>query len=102
MPNIAGIAVLRHQLERHLFAAAADEQGDVRLLDTLRLVDGSIDMIIFALEDRFVLRPHCQDDLYSFAQVAQAFGRVGIVVAIGAIFMFVPTSADTEIESPMR
>src|SRR5258706_10836711 len=47
--HIAGIGVLRHQLERHLLAVATDQQRNMWLLDALGLVNGTTHLIILAL-----------------------------------------------------
>src|SRR5258707_2510384 len=65
--DIAGISVLSDQLERDLLAPTGDEQGNVRLLDTLGLVDRTSDVVIGALESRFLLRPHGENNLHGLA-----------------------------------
>src|SRR5690606_10677687 len=47
--NVAGIAILRDQLERHLRATAADpERNLVARLVALRLVDRAVDGVVLA------------------------------------------------------
>ena len=65
--DITGICILRNQLECHLLAASANQQGNMWFLYTLGLVDSAIYMIIFTLEHSLFLCPHCQDDLYCLA-----------------------------------
>src|SRR5579875_3393749 len=72
------------------------------LLYAFGLVDGPAHLIVLALEDRFLLRPHCQNHLQSFTQALHPARSIGIIVAIGAILVLVPASANTEIEPPMR
>jgi hypothetical protein len=100
--HITGIGVLRDQFEGHLLAATANQDRDMRLLDPLGLVDRAMYLVVFALEDGFFLRPHCQDHLHRLAETPQARSRIRIVVAIAAILVFVPASPDTEVKSPVR
>src|SRR6266700_421977 len=97
--DVARIAVLRDQLEGDFLAAAADEHRNVWLLHAFGLIDGPAHLVVLALEGCLFLRPHGEDDLYGFAQVAQAFGGIGVVVAVGAILVLVPARADAKVES---
>src|SRR5579875_940965 len=99
--HVAGIAVLRNQFESDFLAPTTDQQRNMWLLDAFGLIDRTIDMIIFPLEDSFFLRPQRQNDLDSLAQIAQALRSVGIVVAIGAIFVLIPAGTDAKIEAPV-
>src|SRR6266849_2114786 len=56
--HVAGIGVLRHQLERHLLAITPDQQRDMWFLDALGLINCTTHPIIVALEVRLLLGPH--------------------------------------------
>ncbi len=56
--DIAGIAALRDEFERHLLASAADEQGNVWLLCAFRSVDRATHMVILPFKCSLILRPH--------------------------------------------
>ena len=77
-PMLQASPYLRHQLERHLLAAAADPDRRVGLLHALRLVDRPAHLVILALERGVVLRPHGVDDLQRLAQHPQALRAVGV------------------------
>src|ERR1700740_1160395 len=79
--HITGIAILRDQLEGDLLTPAANQQRDVWLLYSFGLIDRAAHLVIGALKDRFLLGPHRQDHLESLAQITQACGSVGILVA---------------------
>src|SRR5258708_34675891 len=49
--DITGISVFCDQFERHFLAAAAYEQGDMRLLHAFGLVDGTAHLVVFAFKD---------------------------------------------------
>src|SRR5581483_6140208 len=99
--DIAGIRVLRDHFERYFFAAAADQQGDMRLLHPFGLVDRAMHRAILPLVFGVFIAPHLQDDLYRVAQLFQARRAIGIVVAISPKFLFVPARADAEIQATM-
>src|SRR6202030_494126 len=58
-------------------------------------------LVVFSFKGSFVLCPHGQDDLDGFAQALQSFARIRIGIAVGAILLFVPARANTEIEPTM-
>src|SRR5450432_1811816 len=99
--HVAAIAILRNKLERDFLTTTANEQGNMRLLHTLWLVDCTLHLIIFALKDGFLLRPHRQDHLNRLAQLTQTFGRIGIGIAISLVLMLVPASTNPKIEPSM-
>jgi len=99
--HVTGIGVLRHQFEGHLLAATADQDGDMRLLNALGLVDRTTHLVVAALEDGFFLRPHGQDHLHGLAETTQALSSIGKVVAISAVLVLVPAGPDAESESPL-
>src|SRR5215212_10200850 len=68
--DVAGVAPLGYQPERHSLAAATDPERRMRLLDTFRLVDWPVDRVVLALETRVVLGPHAVDDLAGLAEHA--------------------------------
>jgi hypothetical protein len=75
----------------------------MRFLDPFRLVDRAVYLIMGTFKDRFFLGPHGQNHLHGFAQVMQTGRPIGIGIAIGAVFVLVPTTgADAEIEPPVR
>src|SRR5258708_19976733 len=94
--------VLGKQVGRELLTTTTDEHGNMWFLHTLGLVNSVIDMIIFAFKYSLILCPHRQDHLYRFTQITQAFGRIGLVVAIGAEFMFVPACTNAKVQASMR
>src|SRR5213082_2852416 len=53
--DIACISILRYQFERHFFAPASNQQGDMRFLDAFRLVDSAAYLVVGAFKDRFFL-----------------------------------------------
>src|SRR5258706_12444800 len=75
--HIAGVGMLRHQLERPLLTIAPDQQRGMWLLDALGLIDGTMHLIIFALEVRLLLSPHRQQDLDRLTQLTKAHRRIG-------------------------
>ena len=99
---ITGISELRNQFEGHLFATTTDQDGDMRLLDSLGLVDRAVYLVVFSLENCFFLSPHGQDHLHSLTETLQALSSIRIVVAIAAVLMLVPASPNAEVESPVR
>src|SRR5207249_627259 len=101
MPDIAGIAVLGDDLEGYLFAATTDEQGNVRFLRSLWLVNSASYRIILALKYGLVLCPHCQDDLYCLTKLAETYRCIRIIIAIGSILMLIPTCTNAEIQAAM-
>jgi len=90
---------LRHQLERHLLATTANQQGDMRLLDPFGLVDRATYLVVLAFKDRFFLCPHSQDYLNGITQAAQTFSCVRILIAIGAIFVLKPACSNTKVQA---
>src|SRR5215471_1445189 len=71
------------------------------LLHALRLVDRTTHLVIVPLKIRFLIMPHLQDDLYSFAQVAQADRIIWVLVAICLVLVLIPAGADAEGKSSM-
>src|SRR5258708_8326309 len=61
--HVAGIGILRHQLERHLLTITPDQQRNMWLLDALGLVNGTTHLVIRALEVCLLLTPHPPPDL---------------------------------------
>src|SRR5579885_2620076 len=96
--NIAGIAVLRDQLERDFLTTAANQQRNMRLLHSFGLIYCASYLIILALEGRFFLRPHRPNDLQRLTQQAQTVGGVGIIVPIGAILVLIPSCPNAKIQ----
>src|SRR5713101_7490862 len=96
--HVAGIGVLRHQLERHLLTVTPDQQRNMGLLDALGLVNGTTHLIILAFKGGLFLCPHGANHLDRFAQIAQALRRIRIVVAVSAVLVLIPTCSNTEIE----
>src|SRR5215471_12117318 len=99
--NIAGIGILGNEFECDFFTATTDKQRDMRLLCPLWLINCTMNLIIFPFKDRFILCPHCKNDLNCLAQIAQAFGCIGIFKSIGEIFVLVPASSNAEVETAM-
>src|SRR5260221_14748347 len=99
--HIAGIAILRDQLECDLLSAAANQERDVRLLHPLGLIDGATSLVIRALEGGLFLRPHGKNDLECFAQHAQALRGIRIGIAIRSILVLVPSRPNAEIQAAM-
>src|SRR5216684_7971434 len=100
--HVAGIGVLRHQLERHLLAITPDQQRDMWFLDALGLINCTTHPIIVALEVRLLLGPHRQNDLNRLAQMTQTLWRIRVLIAISAIFVLIPASPDAKVQATMR
>ena len=96
-----GVAVLSDQLERHSFAAAADQHRDMRLLDSLGLVDRAAQRYMCPQR---LLRPVSTSR--ESPEPPRADGAVDPERqesrAVGAIFVFVPPRAQTKVEPPVR
>src|SRR5690606_17381834 len=98
--NVAGIAILRDQLERHLRATAADPERNLEArLVALRLGDRTDDGEVLSFERRHGFRPHRADDLDALAEHGHALLRLREAIAIGAPLVLVPAGAVTGIEA---
>src|SRR5436305_14325827 len=97
--DVAGIAPFSDQLERHLFAAAAEPQGDVRALDAFRLIDRAVNRVILALENRLFLGPHLDNNFAGFAERLHTVRRRGESITVSPPLMFVPARAQTAADS---
>src|SRR5260221_9490239 len=95
--HIAGISVLRHQLERHLLTVTPDQQRDMGLLDALGLVNGTTHLVILTFKGGLFLCPHSANHLNRFAQLTQTFRRIRIRIAIAAVLVLIPTRPDTNV-----
>src|SRR5437762_12060695 len=73
----------------------------MRLLHALRLIDSTTHLVIVTLKIRFLIMPHLNNDLYSFAQLAQAYRIIWVLVAICLVLVLIPAGADAEGKSPM-
>src|SRR6266852_1736700 len=100
--HVTGIAVVRHQLQRDLLTIAPNQQGNMRVLHSFRLIDGATYLIIVAFKNGLFLGPHRQNDLDRFAQLVQTLRSWRIVVAIGPILGLKATRPDPKGESSMR
>src|SRR6202521_1192813 len=99
--EIAGVAVLGHELQGHLLAAAADPDWRMGLLHRLRLVDRTAHVVVAAVELGVVLRPHRLDDLQRFAQHSQPLRRLRVFIPVGLVLVLIPTGAYPEDQAPM-
>ncbi len=99
--DVARIGIFRHQLERHLLAAAADPQRRIRLAHTFRLVDRLVDGVVLARKGRIVFRPHLDQNLSGLAEGPHALARLREPVAIRAPFVLVPARAEPAIQPAM-
>ncbi len=68
--HITGIRILGHQFERDLLAVSGDQQGNMRLLYSFRLIDRAPNLVIVPFKGGLFLFPHRQNDLDGFAQLA--------------------------------
>src|SRR6516164_992351 len=99
--HITCIAILRDQFQSHLLTASTNQDGYVRLLSSLWLIDCASHLVILSFKGCLFLYPHCQNHLQSLTQLAQAFRCIRKWIAIRSIFMLVPTCADAEIQTTM-
>src|SRR5262245_15594490 len=95
--DVAGVPVLGHQLERDLLATSANPDRYARLLYALRLVDGSSQLVMLALEAGVRLSPHRVDDFQGLPQHPQALRAVGERIAVSVIFVIVPACPDAKV-----
>jgi hypothetical protein len=88
--NVTGIAILRHQLERHLLSIASDQQGNMGLLDSFGLVDRAPYHVRFSLKRGFFLCPHRKEDLKGFVQpeVGQMYYHLSIEKALDQLSIY--------------
>src|SRR6266480_169831 len=73
----------------------------MRLLHAFWLIDSTTHLVIVPLNIRFLIMPHLKNDLYSFAQVAQAYRIIWVLIAICLVLVLIPASADAEGKSSM-
>src|SRR6266851_5895363 len=96
--HVAGIGVLRHQLERHLLPVATDQQRNMCLLDALGLINGTTHLIILTFKGGLLLSPQRPDDLNRLAQLTQTFRGIRIRIAVSAVLVLIPARSNPEIE----
>src|SRR5712692_2196310 len=96
--HVAGIGVLRHQLERHLLTVTPDQQRDMWLLDALGLINGTTHLVILALKGGLFLCPHGANHLDRLAQLTQTFRGIRIRIAVSAVLVLIPACSNAEIE----
>src|SRR5262249_31042897 len=99
--EVPALRVLRDQAQQHLLAAAADHDRRMRLLQGLGIAPGALDPVVAAVELRALVAPHAQADLQRFGELPQARSDRREVVAVGAILVFVPPGAETELEAAL-
>src|SRR5260370_12261365 len=100
--HVAGIGILRHQLERHLLTITPDQQRNMWLLDALGLVNGTTHLVIGALEVCLLLSPQRPDDLNRLAQLTQTLRGTRILIAIGAVLVLIPPRPTPKVHAPIR
>src|SRR5260370_29376514 len=97
--HVAGIGILRHQLERHLLTITPDQQRNMWLLDALGLVNGTTHLVIGALEVCLLLSPQRPDDLNRLAQLTQTLRGTTILIAIAAVLALIPTRPNAKVQA---
>src|SRR6202022_1270648 len=70
-------------------------------LHPFRLIDSPTKLVIISLKYSFILRPHCQNHLDGFTQLAQAGWSIWEVIAVCQKFLFMPTCTNAKIQAPM-
>ena len=96
------VRVLRHQPERLLLAAAADQDLRSARLHRLRDVVRVLDVVPLPLERRPRLREHRPADLQRVLQPLEPLGRRRPVVAVREGLLLVPRRADAEDRATRR
>jgi hypothetical protein len=96
--DIAGVALLGYQPERHSLASAPDPERRMRLLDTLGLVDRCVDRIVLALKTRVVFGPHAVDDLARLSDHPHPLAKLREAITISPPLVLVPTRPDARIQ----
>ena len=97
--EVPDVGVARHDAQGELLAAAADDEGRIRLLDRLRLAAGLLELVVAPVEVGELLGPEPPGDLAGLAEAPDALaGRVERD-AHALVLVLVPAGADAEIEA---
>ena len=97
--DVRGVGVLGDGKQRALFAAAADEDRRVGLLDVRRVVRRLVELVVAALEHRLRLRPELLDHLDGFVEAAEALASGVEGDGEGVVLVGVPGGAEAELEA---
>src|SRR5215217_4668282 len=89
--DVAGVAPLGYQPERHSLAAAADPERRMWFLNALGLVYGRVVRIVLALKTRVVLGLQAVVELGRLAEHPQPFANVGEAITISPPRVLLPT-----------
>ena len=93
-------AYLRRDLQRHLLAAAGDPQRRAAVLQRLRRDDGTVDVIVLAVERDSSVAPGVAHDLDALVEPAQPDACRREAVPVGLPLVLVPAAADTHLDPP--
>src|SRR5215212_2781303 len=99
--DVAGVAPLGYQPERHSLAPAPDPERRVWLLDAFRLVDWPIDRIVLAFKVGVILRPHAVDDLARLSKHAHPVAQLREAIPVSPPLVLVPARPDARIQPAM-
>src|SRR5271155_3863065 len=86
-------------LQGAFFSAAADADRRMRALRALRLVAGSLELVILAVEVGGLLAQQAGQHLTRFLEPVEAFPDGAQLDAVGTRLFLVPPGADSELES---
>src|SRR5689334_13203205 len=90
MGKITGVRIACNQLERYLFAFAANENGNMWLLNAFGLIDCPTNLVKGALKTCLIFCPHGFEDLEGLSKLTKARWHIGIGIAIGVVFRLIP------------
>ena len=86
--------------QRPSLPAATDADRRLRALDRLRLVAGTAELVVLALEGRRLLREEPDDHLTSLLEAVAALGRRAQLDPVGPRLLLVPAGPDPEFQTP--
>src|SRR6266545_3736651 len=101
-PDVPVVGPARDDLERHLFAAAADHELGARLLDRLRHERRVVELVVLALEGRALLGPEHVQDLAGFIQTLEPLAHRIERQAVGLVLVLLPAGANAADEPATR
>src|SRR5579859_1101553 len=100
--EVAGVGVLRDEPQRFLLATAADEDGRVRTLDGLWVIQRALKLIVFAIVRRLVVGPHLARNLQCLLQALEALFERWEGDAQALVLLLIPGGADAKVGAALR
>ncbi|CAM5692544.1 hypothetical protein MAUB1S_03115 [Mycolicibacterium aubagnense] len=96
--EVGVLRVFGGDLQRHLLSATRDPQRNTGCLQRPGLHDGTVDLVVLAVEAHHAVAPGGAHDLHAFIKPGQPHAGRREAVTVCAPFVFVPAAADSHLD----